>query len=105
VTLCCYYLLSNSHKQDIRDGIYIKNSFKLVLKHEWTSLGLKNTKEAEMPKLMSYAEIEKVYGLRKNTTTKLAMKGEFVPAVKIGTKNYFKTADIEAWIEARVVNA
>lgn len=57
-----------------------------------------------MTKLLSYTEIEKIYGLRKNTTTKMLSRGEFINPVKIGNKNYFKTEDIEAWIDSKMIS-
>ncbi|MCI4436489.1 MAG: helix-turn-helix domain-containing protein [Ignisphaera sp.] len=56
-----------------------------------------------MPKLLTYSDIERIYGLKKNTTTKLYMKGRFIPAVKIGNRNYFSVELIEAWIVSRTV--
>lgn len=56
-----------------------------------------------MAKLLTYSEIEKIYGLKKNTTTKLFMRGEFINTVKIGNRNYFSVEALEAWIVSRTV--
>lgn len=58
-----------------------------------------------MAKLLTYSEIEKIYGLKKNTTTKMFMKGEFIPTIKIGNRNYFSVEALEAWIIAHTVGA
>jgi predicted DNA-binding transcriptional regulator AlpA len=58
-----------------------------------------------MAKLLTYSEIEKVYGLKKNTMTKLYMYGQFIPSIKIGNRNYFSVEALEAWIESRTVGA
>ncbi|MCI4435963.1 MAG: helix-turn-helix domain-containing protein [Ignisphaera sp.] len=58
-----------------------------------------------MAKLLTYSEIEKVYGLKKNTMTKLYMNSQFIPSIKIGNRNYFSVEALEAWIESRTVGA
>ncbi|MDP3290647.1 MAG: helix-turn-helix domain-containing protein [Sulfuricurvum sp.] len=56
-----------------------------------------------MAKLVTYSQIEKIWGLKKSTLTKLFMKGEFIPCIKIGTKNYFEVEKLEEWIKDRTV--
>ena len=56
-----------------------------------------------MTKLLTYSQIEKIYGLKKGTMTKMVMKGEFVKPVKVGNRNYFKVEEVEAWINSRQV--
>ncbi|MCD6654392.1 MAG: helix-turn-helix domain-containing protein [Sulfurovum sp.] len=58
-----------------------------------------------MPKLITFKEMEEIFGLKKNTMTKLYMRGEFIPAVKIGNRNYFKVEELQAWIEKQKDNA
>lgn len=58
-----------------------------------------------LPKLMTYTEIEKVYGLKKNTMTKKYMIGEFIPAIKIGNRNYFNVNQLEEWIATRTIDS
>ncbi|MEW5832181.1 MAG: helix-turn-helix domain-containing protein [Campylobacterota bacterium] len=57
-----------------------------------------------MTKLITYRDIEKIYGLKKNTLTKLYMKGEFIPAIKVGNRNYFEVEKLEKWIESKKVD-
>lgn len=52
-----------------------------------------------IPKLVDYVSMQRIYGLQRSTFSKLVMLNKFVPVVKIGNKNYFKTVDVEAWIE------
>ncbi len=56
-----------------------------------------------IPVLVDYLAIFHYYGLFKNTTTKLVMTNDFVPIVKIGRKNYFRSKDVEKWIEDKSV--
>ena len=56
-----------------------------------------------MPRLLTYSQIEKIYGLRKSTLTKLAMNGKFIDMVKIGNRNYFEVEALDQWIESRTV--
>lgn len=52
-------------------------------------------------KLLTYSQIQKIYGLRKSTLTKLFMKGKFIPCIKIGNRNYFEVTALEEWINSR----
>lgn len=54
-----------------------------------------------MAKLLTYSQIELVYGLKKSTLTKMSMRGEFIPSIKIGNRNYFDVATLEQWLETR----
>lgn len=53
----------------------------------------------DIPKLLDYVNLERIFGLKRSTFSKLVMVNKFVPVVKIGNKNYFKTVDVEAWID------
>lgn len=54
-------------------------------------------------KLLTFREIERIYGLKKNTLTKMLMRGEFIPAIKIGNRNYFSVEELKKWIEEHKV--
>jgi predicted DNA-binding transcriptional regulator AlpA len=56
-----------------------------------------------MAKLLTYTQIEKIYGLKKSTLTKMFMHGKFIPCIKIGNRNYFEVAMLEQWINNRTV--
>ncbi len=56
-----------------------------------------------MAKLVTYSQIENIWGLKKSTLTKLYMKGQFIPTVKIGNRNYFDVEKLEEWIKSRTV--
>ncbi len=49
-------------------------------------------------KLKTFTEIQESYGLKKNTLTKMYMRGEFIDAIKIGNRNYFRVDKLEEWI-------
>jgi predicted DNA-binding transcriptional regulator AlpA len=59
--------------------------------------------EPPMAKLLTYTQIEKIYGLKKSTLTKMYMHGQFIPCIKIGNRNYFEVAMLEQWINNRTV--
>lgn len=52
-----------------------------------------------MPKLLTFRDIERVYGLKKNTMSKKYYTGGFIPSVKVGNRNYFEVLKIEEWIK------
>ena len=54
--------------------------------------------EPPMAKLLTYTQIEKIYGLKKSTLTKMYMHGKFIPCIKIGNRNYFDATMLEQWI-------
>ena len=56
-----------------------------------------------IPELLNYKTLEKHYGLYKSTLSKLVMNGQFCNVVKVGRKNYFRKADVEAWIDAQTI--
>ena len=56
-----------------------------------------------MPRLITYSQIEKIYGLKKSTMTKLFMNGKFINTVKIGNRNYFEVEALDQWIESRTM--
>lgn len=56
-----------------------------------------------MPKFLTYSDIEKIYGLKKSTMTKLYMKNKFIDATKIGNRNYFSQEKLDQWLESRTV--
>lgn len=56
-----------------------------------------------MTKLLTYSQIEKTYGLKKSTMTKLFMHGKFIACIKIGNRNYFEVAQLEQWLKAQTV--
>ncbi|MDP3119931.1 MAG: helix-turn-helix domain-containing protein [Sulfuricurvum sp.] len=56
-----------------------------------------------MAKLVTYSQIENIWGLKKSTLTKLYMNGQFIPAIKIGNRNYFDVEKLEEWIKSRTV--
>lgn len=56
-----------------------------------------------MAKLLTYTQIEKVFGLKKSTLTKMFMLGKFIPCVKIGNRNYFEVEKLEEWIKSRTM--
>jgi predicted DNA-binding transcriptional regulator AlpA len=56
-----------------------------------------------MAKLLTYTQIEKIYGLKKSTLTKLFMLGKFIPSIKIGNRNYFEVEALDRWLESRTV--
>ena len=56
-----------------------------------------------MAKLLTYTQIEKIYGLKKSTLTKMFMHGQFIPSIKIGNRNYFDVELLERWIKLRTV--
>jgi predicted DNA-binding transcriptional regulator AlpA len=53
--------------------------------------------------LVNYRELEILYGLKKSTITKLVMYGKFCNVVKVGNKNYFRTKDVESWIDEQTI--
>lgn len=57
-----------------------------------------------MPKLLTFRDIERVYGLKKNTMTKKYYAGEFIPSVKVGNRNYFEVSKIEEWIQSHSID-
>lgn len=57
-----------------------------------------------MPKLLTFREIERVFGLKKNTITKKYYEGKFIPSVKVGNRNYFEVSKIEEWIKTNSIN-
>lgn len=57
-----------------------------------------------MPKLLTYREIEQIYGLKKNTMNKKFREGKFIPSVKVGNRNYFEVSKIEEWIQSNSIN-
>ncbi len=59
-------------------------------------------KDIQKPVLMNYREIEKYYGLKRSTVINLVWNKSFVPIVKVGNKNYFRTEDIDLWIQSKV---
>lgn len=59
--------------------------------------------ENTIPKLLNYETLDKFYGLKKSTISKLVMKGEFCNVVKLGRKNMFRREDVEAWIDSRTI--
>ena len=59
--------------------------------------------EREIPELLNYKTLTKFYGLSESTISKLVMVGKFTDIVKIGVKNYFRKADVEAWIDAQTI--
>ncbi len=61
------------------------------------------TEPEHIPELLDYVALKKHYGLFKSTISKLVMLGQFTNIVKVGRKNYFKKADVEAWIDSRTV--
>jgi predicted DNA-binding transcriptional regulator AlpA len=54
-----------------------------------------------MAKLLTYSQIQMLYGLKKSTLTKMSMRGEFIPSIKIGNRNYFDVAVLEQWLKTR----
>lgn len=56
-----------------------------------------------MTKLLTYSQIEKIYGLKKSTLTKMFMYGQFIPCIKIGNRNYFDVEQLEQWIKSRTM--
>lgn len=56
-----------------------------------------------MAKLLTYSQIEKIYGLKKSTLTKMFMHGKFIPCIKIGNRNYFEVTILENWISDHTV--
>ena len=56
-----------------------------------------------IPQLLNYNDLETYYGLKKSTITKLVMTGDFTNVVKVGNKNFFRIADVEAWIDSRTI--
>ncbi|HZF70101.1 helix-turn-helix domain-containing protein [Sulfuricurvum sp.] len=57
-----------------------------------------------MPKLLTYREIERIYGLKKNTMTKKFRAGKFITSVKVGNRNYFEVSKIEDWIKSNSID-
>jgi len=51
------------------------------------------------PRLLDYKGIKHYFGLSPSTLQKLVMKNKFISIVKVGTKNFFKTSDVETWID------
>lgn len=64
---------------------------------------MKNLNTQHIPQLLDYRDLEHHYNLKKSTMTKLSMWGRFCNIVKIGTKNYFRKEDVEAWIDAQTI--
>ena len=56
-----------------------------------------------IPLLISYKDLEKYFGLKTSTVSKMVMHGKFTDIVKIGTKNFFKTKDVLAWIDQQTI--
>ena len=56
-----------------------------------------------IPELLDYRDLEFIYNLKKSTISKLVMIGDFTNIVKIGRKNYFRSADVETWIDAQTI--
>jgi hypothetical protein len=56
-----------------------------------------------MARLLTYSQIEKIYGLKKSTLTKLFMHGRFIACIKIGNRNYFDVETLELWIKSRTM--
>ena len=56
-----------------------------------------------MAKLLTYSQIENIYGLKKSTLTKLFMLGKFIPCIKIGNRNYFEVEKLDQWIESHTM--
>jgi predicted DNA-binding transcriptional regulator AlpA len=56
-----------------------------------------------IPKLLNYKTLEYFYGLSKSTMSKKVMYGTFCNIVKVGSKNYFKRADVEKWIDENTI--
>lgn len=57
--------------------------------------------EEVVPLLLDYVTLEKYYGLKQSTISKLVMKGEFTDVVKVGRKNFFRKEDVETWINSK----
>ena len=57
-----------------------------------------------IPELLDYVGLKTYFGLHKSTISKLVMHGKFTNIVKIGTKNYFRKGDVEAWIDKQTIN-
>lgn len=57
-----------------------------------------------MPKLLTFRDIERVYGLKKNTMSKKFREGKFIASVKVGNRNYFEVSKIEEWIKTNSID-
>ena len=51
--------------------------------------------------LLDYKDLDREYGLKKSTFSKLVMVGKFIIPIKVGSKNFFKRDEVEAWIESQ----
>ena len=60
-------------------------------------------KQDHIPELLDYNSLLKWYNLSKSTISKLVMLGKFTNVVKIGNKNFFRKADVEAWIDKQTI--
>lgn len=60
-------------------------------------------KNTTIPALLDYRGLERFFGLKKSTMSKLVMTGDFTNVVKVGRKNFFRTIDVEAWIESKTI--
>ena len=57
----------------------------------------------DIPILLDYKGLQIHFGLNKSTISKLVMTGDFTDIVKIGRKNFFRTIDVESWIDNRTI--
>ncbi len=57
-----------------------------------------------IPELLDYVTLNQYYGLKQSTMSKLVMLGQFCNVVKMGRKNMFRRADVEAWIDSKTIN-
>lgn len=65
---------------------------------------MKTTTNNTIPALLDYRTLEQFYGLKKSTISKLVMLGKFTNIVKIGTKNFFRREDVEAWLDKQTIS-
>ncbi len=56
-----------------------------------------------IPELLDYKTLTKFYGLKQSTISKKVMNGTFCNVVKVGTKNFFRKADVEQWIKNNTI--
>jgi len=63
----------------------------------------KTIKHNLIPILINYKGLEKYFGLKQSTISKMVMHGQFTNIVKVGTKNFFKTKDVMAWIDDNTI--
>ena len=58
----------------------------------------------QKPELLNYVDLLNYYGLKKSTVNALIGRDEFVKRVKVGRKNFFRTSDIEKWIDDNTID-